>query len=57
MVSLHLDKKPELEVFVQTTQIHLVFENPECTQALSAVGTAYKYVSPVCVCCTAFKEF
>lgn len=56
MVSLHLNKRPVFEGFSQTTQIHLVFKNPECIQALSAVSTVYISVFPVCVCCRAVKE-
>lgn len=56
MVSLHLDKRPEFDFFLQVTQIHLGFKNPECIQALSAVSTAYISVFAVCVCCTAVKE-
>lgn len=56
MVSLHLEKRPEFEGFLQTTQIHLVFKNPECIQALSAVSTAYIYVFSVWVSCTSVKE-
>lgn len=47
MVSFHLDKRPEFEGFLQTTHIHLVFKNPECIQAPSAVSTAYIYVFSV----------